>query len=266
MKIISHIRSDAFYVKWWIAFKIVPLLGAIIFIKIIAHWLGFEFLELNALFTSIVAGTVFLLGFLTTGVLTDYKESEKIPGELSVALEALHDDAYTIWKAKDSKAARSLLTYLHTFIPSIYDWFYRKKHAQDILQEVSDINEFFIDLDKEGIPPNILIKMKTAQSDIRKLFIRIHTIRDTFFIPSAFAIVEVLTAAITVGMIVTKIDPFYEAIFFILLVDFLLIYMIYLIKDLEDPFNYAGQGEAGTEISLKPFHDVREKLTEEKLK
>lgn len=36
--------------------------------------------------SSLVAATVFLLGFLLNGVLSDYKESEKLPGELSTSL------------------------------------------------------------------------------------------------------------------------------------------------------------------------------------
>ena len=40
------------------------------------YMFGFEFVELNALFTAFVAANVFLLGFLMAGVLTDFKESE----------------------------------------------------------------------------------------------------------------------------------------------------------------------------------------------
>ena len=46
-------------------------------------------MELNALFTSLVAGTIFLIGFLISGVLSDYKESEKLPSELSASIKTL---------------------------------------------------------------------------------------------------------------------------------------------------------------------------------
>jgi len=36
-----------------------------------------------------VASTVFLISFLLSGVLTDYKESEKIPGQIATSLETL---------------------------------------------------------------------------------------------------------------------------------------------------------------------------------
>lgn len=72
-----------------VALQILPLLGVIIVLKFILHCLRWEILSLNPLFTSIVAATTFLLGFLITGVLTDYKESEKIPGEIAATLAAI---------------------------------------------------------------------------------------------------------------------------------------------------------------------------------
>ena len=93
--------SKKFWIKWSIAFRIMPLVIFIGALKFAAHLFGFELMELNALFTSLVAGTIFLIGFLISGVLTDYKESEKIPSELTSSLKTLFDDAFTIYKSKN---------------------------------------------------------------------------------------------------------------------------------------------------------------------
>ncbi len=69
--------------KWSIALKILPLIILVTALKFGTHKFGFEVMELNALFSSLVAGTIFLIGFLISGVLTDYKESEKLPSELA---------------------------------------------------------------------------------------------------------------------------------------------------------------------------------------
>ena len=57
--------------------------------KLILHRLGWEGISINQLFSALVASNVFLLGFLLNGVLSDYKESEKIPGEIASALTLL---------------------------------------------------------------------------------------------------------------------------------------------------------------------------------
>jgi len=105
--------------KWSIAFKLIPLLLAVGFLKYIAHTHGFEYMELNALFTSLVAGTIFLIGFLISGVLSDYKESEKIPSELAASIKTLLDDAYTISKSKKSPAAQQLVDFQKSFVKSL---------------------------------------------------------------------------------------------------------------------------------------------------
>ena len=249
--------------KWWLAIKILPLVVLVVIVKYVIHTLGGEVIGLNALFTSVVAGTIFLLGFLISGVLTDYKEAEKIPGELSASLETLYDDAYTLYKAKDLQSAKKFIFYEKELALLLDEWFYRKEHTQTILHKLSSMNEFFISFDKEGIQPNIIIRMKAEQHALRKMIIRMHTIRDTDFVPSAYAIVEVLAFAIACGLVFIKIGSVFESFFFTILVSFLLFYMIPLIKHLDDPFDYVAHSKTGTEISLKPFTDIKKRLGDE---
>jgi hypothetical protein len=92
------------------------------------------------------------------------------------------------------------------------------------------------------------------------MILRIDTIRATEFVGSAYAIVEAMGFLITIGLIIIKIEPFYASLFFTLLVTFLISYMFLLIKDLDNPFDYSVNGESGTEISLKPIHDLESEL------
>jgi hypothetical protein len=243
--------------KWSIAVKVMPLLVLIAALKLLSHKLGFEVMELNALFTSLIAGTIFLIGFLISGVLSDYKESEKIPSELTAALKALSDDAYTIWKSKNSETARNFIDFEKVFIHSLLDWFYKKERTKTIFEKLSQMNDFFVELDKEGVIPAYIVKMKNEQSAIRKLILRVDTIRDTNFIGSAYAIVEAMGVLTGIGLIMIKIEPFYASLFITLLVIFLISYMVFLIIDLDNPFDYSAKGESGTEVSLKPLYDLQ---------
>jgi hypothetical protein len=246
--------------KWSIAFKVLPLMVVVAVLKLISHWYGLEIMELNALFTSLVAGTIFLIGFLISGVLSDYKESEKIPSELSASLKALSDDAYTIWKSKNSDAALQFIEFQKMFVRSLIDWFYKKEKTKSMLEKVSQMNDFFIEMDKEGVIPAYIIKMKNDQSAIRKLILRVDTIRDTDFIGSAYAIVEAMGFLTGLGLIMIKIEPFYASLFFTLLVTFLISYMVFLIIDLDNPFDYSAKGESGTEIPLYPLHKLEDEM------
>lgn len=248
--------------KWSLTLRIVPLAIVVSITKFIFHTYGLEAMELNALFTSLVAGTIFLLGFLISGVLSDYKESEKIPSELSATIKSLYDDAYTINKGKNSDTAKQLMEFLKSFINSLIDWFSKKERTHLILQKISKINDYFAELDKEGVQPNYIIKMKTEQSTMRKMILRMDTIRDTGFISSAYAIVEAMGFLIAIGLILIRIEPFYASLFFTFIVTFLIAYMLLLIKDLDNPFDYSVKNKSGTEISIKPIHDLDSALKE----
>jgi hypothetical protein len=58
----------------------------------------------------------------------------------------------------------------------------------------------------------------------------------------------------------TQIEPFYESLFFLGFVVFLILYMILLIKDLDNPFDYSEKGESPGEVSLFPIHEVKDRL------
>jgi len=253
-------NSYKFWQKWSIAVKIIPLILLIISLKLLFHKFELEVMELNALFTSLVAGTIFLIGFLISGVLTDYKESEKIPSELSASLKTLFDDTYTIYKGKNSENALQFIEYQKAFIESLLDWFYKKERTQSLLEKISGMNDYFVELDKEGVQAGYIIKMKNEQSNVRKMILRIDTIRDTDFVGSAYAILEAMGFIIALGLIVIKIDPFYASLFFTSMVTFLIFYMFMLIKDLDNPFDYSLKGENGTEIPLKPIKDLEKAL------
>ena len=250
MKIIKKLIQ-----KWSLALKILPLILLVAALKFGSHKYGLEVMELNALFSSLIAGTIFLIGFLISGVLADYKESEKLPSELASLLRNLHDDTLTILKGKNLAAAREFILFQRDFTGSLMDWFYKKIKMKIILDKISSMNDFFIALEKEGIQPNYIIKMKNEQNNIRRIIMRIDTIRDTEFVGSAYAIVEAMGMLTVFGLLIMKIESFYASLFMTLLITFLISYMFLLIKDLDNPFDYAGRGETGTEIPLKPIHD-----------
>jgi len=242
--------------KWTIAIKILPLVLAVALLKFLSHKLGFEIMELNALFTSLVAGTIFLIGFLISGVLSDYKESEKLPSELAASMRTLYDDTFTIYKGKNSDKAGEFIEFQKSFIKSLLDWFYKKERTKSMLEKISLMNEYFIEFEKEGIQANYIIKMKNEQNSLRKMIMRIDTIRATDFVGSAYAIVEAMGGLTVIGLLIIKIEPFYASLFLTLIITFLISYMFMLIKDLDDPFDYTSNGESGTEVSLKPIHDL----------
>jgi len=244
--------------KFKLAFKIIPIILLIIIAKVVAHYYGLEVFSLNALFTAVISANIFLIGFLVSGVLSDYKDSEKIPTDISSSIESIADEGKIVYKTKNKKVGKALVAYCSKMCTDILVWFENTKRTSEVMNDLEGLNDHIIALEDVTQPPSVA-RIKGEQNFIRKNVNRAHTIKDTEFIGTGYAIVEIITFLLVLGFIFIKIDPFYEGIFFVAFVSFMLIYMIYFLKDLDNPFGY-GQGGAVEDVSLKPFLQTKKRL------
>jgi len=225
------------FFKWKLALSILPLVIVIVLIKFVIHYYQWEFLTLNSLFSALISANVFLVSFLISGVLADYKEAEKLPGDLACSIESICDEAVITFQNKRSKVALNLINHLHALNDSLLSWFHKQTKTGVLLNEVSELNTYFLQLEPLT-QANFISRLKVEQNQIRRMITRIHTIRETDFNPSGYAIAEIITIVLCIGLVFTKIDPYYESIFFVAFVSFILIYMIKLIRDIDNPFGY----------------------------
>jgi hypothetical protein len=240
--------------KFKILLKVLPVVATVLILKFGAHMLGFEGLSLNAIFSGIVGANVFLLGFLLSGVLSDYKESEKLPGEIAATLLAINDELEAMEQAKNSQAIRQNLHMIAALSVQIRAWFYREIKTQELLADMRSGFKSFVELDGI-ILPNYIVRLKSEHANIRRMIIRIHTIRDTNFVPSGYLIAVTTTALILLAMVAMKMEPLFEGMCFAGIVGYVMIFLLFLIRDLDDPFDY-GSDASAEDVSLKPLEDA----------
>src|SRR5215510_11206607 len=80
------------FIRWRVAVQTALIVLAIVVAKLLITAWSLEFIELSPLFTSVLAGGVFVLGLIVAGTLTDYKEAERVPSDMTAALTNIHDD------------------------------------------------------------------------------------------------------------------------------------------------------------------------------
>ena len=242
-------------IKWKLTARVLPFVVLILLFKLVAHHYELEFLALNSLFGAIISANVFLVGFLISGVLVDYKEAEKLPGELATSLEALADEISIIQKSKKARVASDGLVHVEQLSTSIVDWFHKKEKTSAIMSDLSELNDYFFAFEPLT-QANFIVRMKQEQNTIRRLINRADSIRETSFNKSGYAIAEVISGLLCFGLVFTKIDPYHESLFFVAFVSFILIYMVMLIKDLDNPFEYYETESLSEEVSLKPIKEA----------
>lgn len=242
----------------YLLLRVSTLVAAVVAAKFFVHFLGWEIISINPLFSGIVAANVFLMGFLLSGVLSDFKESERLPGELSACLENLAQEVSGIKMAKPEANVGSCLTLLSQLSEDILSWFHKKHRTAELLDHVNELTPQFA-LIEQWTQATLVARLKQEQSNLRRTLIRIHTIRETSFVSSGYLLADLVTFLLCAGLILAKIEPFYESLFFVSVISYLMIYLLMLIRDLDNPFGYY-ERFSGEDVSLKPLIDTVSRL------
>jgi predicted membrane chloride channel (bestrophin family) len=235
--------------------RVSAVVAVIIGAKLIAHYVfHWEPVSLNALFTGIIAANVFLMGFMLSGVLADYKESEKIPGELSACLDNMVQEVRGIGITNPKANTGPCLIALSQLGNDIYDWFYKKIDTSEMYDSLNELTVQF-----EALQPvtqsTYVARLKAEQSNLRRTLVRTETIRETNFIDSGYLLAEVITVSLCGALVLISMDPFYESLLFSGLIAFMLVFLLTLIRDLDNPFGYY-ERFSGADVTLKPFEDT----------
>lgn len=226
---------DSLKGKWGILIKaaitVVPLVG----LKLLFHFFNLEIVEVGPVITALIAGVFFVLAIILSGVLADFKESERVPSELAVAIEALYKDSRLTGNREGSIAMLThLKELLHTMVLNF-------EHKND--WKLSEINPVIDKIDEEiksfaemGVPMPLLVKMRSEVGNIKKISHRVEIIKETSFIPGAYAIADLGTIAALIVLLASKIDPYVEGLILVGIISLVLISVLFLIKDMDNPF------------------------------
>lgn len=243
--------------------RVAPVVVAALVAKLVVDRLGWDTVELNALYSGLVAASVFLIGFLLAGTLADFKESERLPGELAGRIETVVDECQILQREQAAPAARRCMEHIDRLLKSMSAWLHGQAQTQPVLDQIEALNRYFLDF-QPLIQPNFIVRLKQEQSALRLLVIRIDTIRETSFVGAGY-VIAILTSVMLVGaLIIAKIGPTAVELFLLGTITFMLSYMILLIRDLDDPFDYEGERRVGTaEVSLHALHRLERRLERE---
>jgi hypothetical protein len=105
-------------------------------------------------------------------------------------------------------------------------------------------------LSAKGMAPPLIVKLRVELINIDKISNRIKTIAETSFIPAAYGIAELAVGAVLIMLLFLKIEPVYEGLALIAATSSLLIGLILLIKDMDNPFEVGKKTYADVDLSL----------------
>jgi hypothetical protein len=234
--------------KWMIVIKSMAVAAVLSCVKFGLHALNLEFIQIDSLISALISGVIFTMAILLTGVMADFKESEKIPGELAASIKALHKD-FELLEFTAKKETDRALMHLNSLISVIINQFESNKWKQSESFEIIEKIDNEMEMAAKNMAPAYVIKMRNELNNIEKISNRIDTIEETDFLPSAYALSQTAVLLVLLILLFAIVDPYLIGMFIIFTVTFLIIGILTLIKDMDNPFETGGTGSADVDLS-----------------
>ncbi len=254
--------------KWRVLIYTIPFILVALAVKVLLlRALHFDGLIDFSDVAIVLTGGVFLIGFMLAGTISDYKESEKIPGEMAATMEFIeeagaHLCAVNQYGGKVSvQSDRDLIDTSLFMAPhramvwGIFDWFQGKRTEEDVFELIHDFRSRFHDLEKRGGHGGAIGGMDRELGNLRKMVTRIGVISRTGFLASGYTLLEILIAAVVAVIMISRFKGVIAEVTIITFVTMTYVYMYRLIKDIDNPFEYTegGQAAGSAEVPLFPL-------------
>ncbi|PZR17607.1 MAG: hypothetical protein DI536_04645 [Archangium gephyra] len=249
-------------IKWKLMISTLPFVAIVTAIKalmeFVFHVKGVvDFGDVGIVLT---AG-VFLSGFVLAGTMADYKEAEKLPSEIAITLETIEEIFILACTGRPALAIGEFKRETLAVTDIIKAWLINAKKTPEVFQALTHMNVVIRKLEAGGAGPYASRAVPQLLM-LRKNVSRIDVIRRTGFLPAAYALLEVLLAMILLLLLTASFKAVVAEFILVPVVALVNMYLLRLIKDVDDPFDYSSDGKkrGGAEVELFPIDEYRERL------
>jgi hypothetical protein len=222
--------------KWGLIIKAVFIMLLLLIPRTIIDLYGYDTIPINPVVGAFISGAIFTIAIIFTGTFTDFKESEKAGGDLAASLKALYNDSRVL-PLTDETPARIFRTHVRDLHRTINRCFKENTwNLPDINRDMDKVNNDIRILAYANVAPPLIAKLRNELGGIDKMTNRIEVIIRTDFIPAAYALAEIATVSVILLMLFVQIDPIAEATIIFAVVCSMLIGLVLLIRDMDNPF------------------------------
>lgn len=236
--------------------RTLPWVLGIVAAKVLIERLGWEFVGASPLHASVVAGAFFIIALMLSGLMVDYKESERVPTEIASALESIYREGAYVKELHPSfdldRLAATLSRIPHTLRDDLV------QGTQRTIATVDQITESFLEMDRLGVPPNYIARLKQEQANTVRNLLRVSYVQRIDFLPSAYTLVESIVFLLLGLVLFTQIDTRVTDLVIVGFIAFIFLYILQLLRLLDTPFREASAGV--DDISLFQIDAIHDEM------
>ncbi|HHX8166021.1 TPA: hypothetical protein ACVNTL_002219 [Legionella pneumophila] len=239
MKSHKHQKNSNGIKKFHICLWVVPLMILLVVTKFFIHRFNLEFVAVSPLFTSTMAGAIFIISILLAGILADFKEAEKFPAEIRATLENILEEATLFHQKNKEFDLKKILITINKIVHLFFKGIDHEGDHHDLdpcLNAINQLASSFSEMEQLGMAPNFLVRLKIEQGVLRKIVLRIYQIQRTQFIPSVHILAESLIGFLTLFLLFLTTEGSPESFILFGFIAYFFLYIGRLIRVLEKPF------------------------------
>ncbi len=240
-------------------FQALPFAFAVIVLKWLYDASPAKHLELSPLLAGVIAAEVFIVGFMLSGTAGDFKEAERLPGELAASLETVADECLIMDAELKLPEARQCMAQLVEIGQSVQSWLLQNKGLDRVMAELRALNPLFM-VFAPKIQAGFTTRLKSEQATMRRVVIRMDVMRRTSYVSAGYLIAEVTALMILVLLLITKIGEVTPTALVVGVISYLLVYVLALIRDLDNPFEYYDGKPGAADVNLDVLEDSVDRL------
>ena len=224
------------FLRWRVVGQTALIVLGIVAAKLAISAFSLEFISISPLFTSVLAGGVFVLGLIVAGTLADYKEAERVPADITAALTNIHDDAAAFKEAFPVLDLERLEDTLFRIVAAFHHDL-GDDRSTEALEAIDDLNASFLEFDRIGVPATYTSRLRGEQGALRRSVLRVYHVQRTEFLPSAYLLIQSIVVIIITVLAFMEIEPTYEAVIILAFISFFFISLLRLLHIMDRPFH-----------------------------
>ena len=155
--------------------------------------------------------------------------------------------------------ARQCVAQLVKIGHSVHRWLLQNKGFDDVMADLRALNPLFM-VFAPKIQAGFTTRLKSEQATMRRLVIRMDTMRRTSYVSAGYLIAEITALVILVLLLITDIGELTPTVLVVGVISYLLFYVLALIRDLDNPFEYYGDKPGAADVNLEVLEHSEDRL------
>ena len=230
-----------------------------LFFKILINLFSLEFIQMNDLFSILVGSNIFLLSFLLTGVLTDFKEAEKIPPDLATKIHSLYLEINAIKSYNpEANLERTQISIL-SLSKYLLNWLKGFSSTDKLIETFNSTHNDVVQACKNynGDVSSLRGRLMGLMNGILEDVNRVRVFRETDFAPFVAWMANFVSYTILIGLVFVKSNDLINSLFYLFIISFFILLLLKIIRDIDNPFGVSNP-KSIENVALFPLEKVIE--------